>query len=99
MNEEFAILLFFFGISVTTNLALAIGAFRSARRVRRLENHMFAPAAGTASDDSRVERLEQAVDTIDARLDQLVRGQEFLSKLVSERRHAIAPREREVTPH
>ena len=34
MNEEFAILLFFFGISVTTNLALAVGAFRSARRVR-----------------------------------------------------------------
>lgn len=99
MNEEFAILLFFFGISVTTSLALAIGAFRSARRVRRLENHMFGAATGTPSDDARVERLEQAVDTIDARLDQLVRGQEFLSKLVSERRHAIAPREREVTPH
>jgi hypothetical protein len=99
MNEEFAILLFFFGISATTNLALAIGAFRAARRVRRLENHMFGPASGRAPDDARVERLEQAVDTIDARLDQLVRGQEFLSKLVSERRHAIAPREREVTPH
>ena len=99
MNEEFAVLLFFFGISVTTNLALAIGAFRSARRVRRLENHMFGPTSGAQPDDARVERLEQAVDTIDARLDQLVRGQEFLSKLVSERRHAIAPREREVTPH
>lgn len=95
MNEEFAVLLFFFGISVTTNLALAFGAFRSSRRARRLENHLF--AAGH-TDDSRVERLENAVDAIDVRLDQLTRGQEFLSKLVAERRHAIAPREREVTP-
>lgn len=97
MREEFAVLLFLFGISVTANVAFLIGAFRSARRLRRLESHLFPP--GTPSDDARVERLEQAVDTIDARLDQLARGQEFLSKLVSERRHAIAPREREVTPH
>ena len=96
MNEEFAILLFFFGISLTANLALAIGAFRSARRVRRLEHQLFATGP---TDDSRVERLEHAVDALDVRLDQLARGQEFLSKLVSERRHAIAPREREVTPH
>jgi hypothetical protein len=95
MNEEFAVLLFFFGISVTANLAFLIAAFRSARRLRRLENRLL----GTGpQDDARVERLEQAVDTMDARLDQLVRGQEFLSKLVSERRHAIAHREREVTP-
>jgi hypothetical protein len=95
MNEEFAILLFFFGISVTANLAFLIGAFRSARRLKRLENRLL----GTGpQDDARVERLEQAVDTMDARLDQLVRGQEFLSRLVSERRHVIARREREVTP-
>jgi hypothetical protein len=95
MNDEFAILLFFFGISLTANLALALGALRSARRVRRLENQLF---GGKPIDDSRTERLEGAVDAIEVRLDQLARGQEFLSTLVSERRHAIAPRERPVTP-
>lgn len=97
MREEFAVLLFFFGISATVNVALIIAAFRSARRLRRFENRLLSPAA--AVDDERVERLEQTVDTLDARLDQLARGQEFLSKLVSERRHAISAREREVTPH
>ena len=96
MEEEFAILLFFFGISLTANLAFLVGAFRSARRIRRLENRLFGTEGG---DEGRVERLEQAMDNLDARLDQLVRGQEFLSKLVSERRQAIALREREVTPH
>ena len=92
MNEDFAILLFFFGISVTANVALLIGAFISARRFRRLENRPLPPT------DDRVERLEQVVDTMDARLEQLVRGQEFLSQIVSERRHVIAPRERAATP-
>jgi len=96
MNEEFAVLLFFFGVSLTANIALAIGALRAARRTRRLENHVMSPAK---IDDARVQRLEQGLDTLDARLEQLARGQEFLSKLVSERRHAIAAREREVTPH
>ena len=96
MNEEFAVLLFFFGISLTVNVALAVGAFRSARRARRLENRLLAPQA---EDDTRVERLEQLTDALDVRLDQLARGQEFLSKLVSERRHALSVREREVTPH
>ena len=73
-------------------VALLIGAFFSARRFRRLENRTLPPG------DDRVERLEQVVDTMDARLDQLVRGQEFLSKIVSERRHVIAPRERAATP-
>lgn len=96
MREEFAVLLFFFGISVTANIALLIGVIRSARRVRRLENRMLPPQV---SDDARVDRVEQLVDALDVRLDHLARGQEFLSKLVSERRHAISAREREVTPH
>ncbi len=95
MNEEFAVLLFFFGISVTANVAFLFGAFRSARRLRRFENQLLTPAA---HDEGRVERLEQAVDTMDARIDQLIRGQEFLSRLVSEGRHSIAKRERHVTP-
>ena len=96
MQEEFAVLLFFFGISVTANIALAIGAFRSARRVRRLESRLL---NGTPTDDGRVERLETSMESLDNRLEQLARGQEFLSKLVSERRHLPATRGREVTPH
>ncbi len=96
MNEEFAVLLFFFGISVTVNLALAVGAFRSARRARRLENRLLANAP---ADDQRMDGLERAVETLDARLEQLARGQEFLSKLVSEKRRALSARERDVTPH
>jgi TolA-binding protein len=96
MQEEFAALLFFFGISLTANIALAIGAWRSARRVHRFENRLLGAAS---KDDGRVDRLEQTVDSLDGRLEQLARGQEFLSKLVSERRHLPAGRERGVTPH
>jgi hypothetical protein len=96
MNEEFAVLLFFFGISLTVNVALAIGAFRAARRTRRFENRLLSAAP---ADDPRVEHLEQAMETLDSRLEQLARGQEFLSKLVSEKRRALSAREREVTPH
>ncbi len=84
MREEFAMLLFFFGISLTANVALAIGAARSARRGRWLEDRLLRE---TPKHDGRVELLEQNVETLDTRLEQLARGQEFLSKLVSERRH------------
>lgn len=97
MNEDFAVLLFFFGISLTANLALLIGAIRSTRRATRLEHRLL--SGQPPADDARVERLEQMTDALDVRLDQLQRGQEFLSKLVSERRHALSAREREVTPH
>lgn len=96
MREEFAILLFFFGISATLNLALAVALFRAARHARRLEGKLL----GTApSDDPRMERLEQAMESLDVRVEHLARGQEFLSKLVSEKRRALSPRERVVTPH
>lgn len=95
MNEDFAVLLLFFGISVTINVALAISALLSARRARRLERVLSSQPV----DDTRIERLEQLTEALDVRLDQLARGQEFLSKLVSERRHALSAREREVTPH
>lgn len=98
MREEFAMLLFFFGISVTANVALAIAAFRSMRRVRRLEDRQFA-AAPVAAENDRLERLEGVVDALDDKLVQLGRGQEFLSKLVSERRRALGAAERQVTPH
>jgi len=96
MREEFAMLLFFFGVSVTANIALAIGAGRSARRGRRLEERLLREGP---KHDGRLELLEQTMETLDTRLEQLARGQEFLSKLVSERRHLPSARGREVTPH
>ena len=96
MREEFAMLLFFFGVSLTTNIALAISAGRSARRGRRLEDRLLREGP---KDDGRLELLEQTMETLDTRLQQLARGQEFLSKLVSERRHLPAARGREVTPN
>ena len=96
MREEFAMLLFFFGISLTANIAFAIGAGRSARRGRRLEERLLREGP---NHDGRLELLEQTMETLDTRLQQLARGQEFLSKLVSERRHLPAARGHEVTPH
>jgi hypothetical protein len=96
MDEEFAVLLFFFGISVTANIGLLIGLVRTGRLARRLENRLTGHAP---RDDGRVERLEHSVETLDARIEQLARGQEFLSKLLAERRHLPPSRARQVTPH
>jgi len=95
MDEEFAVLLFFFGIAVTANVGLLIGLVRTTRVARRLENRLTGQGP---RGDGRVERLEQAVETLDTRMEQLARGQEFLSKLLAERRH-LPSRAREVTPH
>jgi hypothetical protein len=97
VREDFAILLFFFGVSMTANVAFAIATFRAARRAQRLENRLLG-ARGPAEDD-RVERLEQTVESVDAKVGQLARGQEFLSKLLSERRRIPGAREHGVTPH
>ena len=101
MNEEFAVLLFFFGISLTANLGMLIGWIRSIRRVRRLEDHLFLPPQ-QGSEDRRVDRLEQVIDTLSGQMDQLANGQEFLNRVVAERlERQPRPHEREpeVTPH
>ncbi len=49
MNTDFAILLFWFGISATANLALGIAWFRTSRRLRRLET---SPGGGSETCDS-----------------------------------------------
>ena len=82
MNEDFAILLFFFGISVTANITLVVGWIRSSRRARRFERHVFdQPPA----DDGRTERAEHALDALSAQVDQLASGQEFLNRVIAER--------------
>lgn len=88
MNEEFAVLLFFFGISMTLNLALGVSWFRSSRRARRLEEQ----GQPRGLDDRRVERIEQAVDALAAQVDQIAGGQEFLNRVVAERQERRARR-------
>lgn len=97
MNKEFAVLLFFFGISLTANLGLAVSWFRSSRRTRRLEDRILAPPS---VDDRRIERIEQAVDGLATQVDQLANGQEFLNRVIGERaQRALAEPMHEDTPH
>jgi len=87
MHEDFAVLLFFFGISMTANVALLISAVRSAARARRLERSLL-PSSRT--DEERVERIEQAVDSLTAQVDQMASTQEFLNRLVTDRFEKLA---------
>jgi hypothetical protein len=94
MNEEFAVLLFFFGISLTVNVGLAISWFRSSRRTRRLEDRILAPPA---ADNRRIDRIEQAVDGLATQVDQLANAQEFLNRVVGKR--VLPEPAQEDTPH
>jgi hypothetical protein len=87
MNEDFAVLLFCFGISLTANVALLVGLLRSSLRARRWEK---AELPAPRSDDEHVERLERAVDALTSQVDQIASGQEFLSRLVAERLDKLA---------
>ena len=87
MNEDFAVLLFCFGISLTANVALLVGLLRSSLRARRWEKASL-PAPRT--DDEHVERLERAVDALTSQVDQIASSQEFLSRLVAERLDKLA---------
>jgi hypothetical protein len=80
MNDDFAFLLFFFGISVTANIALAAGLLASRRRVRRLEERLL-----NHDHDDRTDRLEQVVEGLTVQIDQITSAQEFLSRVITNR--------------
>jgi hypothetical protein len=80
MNDDFAVLLFFFGISVTANIALAAGLLGSRRRVRRLEERIL-----NHNHDDRTDRLEQVVEGLTVQIDQVTSAQEFLSRVITNR--------------
>jgi hypothetical protein len=84
VDEEFAILLFWLGVSLTANVALLVGWLRANRRTRRLENQLFAPPQANI-DDARVDQLERSMDQLSGQLDQIANGQEFLNRVMSER--------------
>jgi hypothetical protein len=102
MPEEFAILLFFFGIAATAAVGFAVGWLRAARRVKRLEEGQPVQKPAVA-DDGRLERLEQIVEGIASQVDQLQASQEFLSRLITTKPGKVwAPeleKGHEVTPH
>jgi hypothetical protein len=101
MNEDFAVLLFFFGIATTTAIGFAIAWVRASRRVRKLEEGRPAPVQ--AADDGRLDRLEQIVEGIASQVDQLQASQEFLSRLITSKPGKVWSPElekgREITPH
>ena len=69
-------------LSVTGTLAVtfAIGWFRASRRVRDLERQL----SGTAPDTT-VPQLEANIVALAEQVEQLASGQDFLSRLVTER--------------
>jgi len=85
MDKGEVVLIFFIGMSLTANVALAIAWIRSIRRAGELERRLFDPGPG-----DRPDRLEQVVDGLAAQVDQLVSGQEFLNRVVSERLDKVA---------
>jgi hypothetical protein len=94
MNDDFAVLLFFFGIAVTANIALVVGLLGSRRRVRRLEERIL-----NHNHDDRTDRLEQVVEGLTVQIDQITSAQEFLSRVITnrlEKPHGVVPKA--VTP-
>ena len=94
MNDDFAVLLFFFGISVTANIALAAALLSSRRRMRRLEERIL-----NHNHDDRTDRLEQVVEGLTVQIDQITSAQEFLSRVITnrlEKPHGVVPKA--VTP-
>lgn len=69
-------------LSVTSTLAVTfgIGWFRATRRVRELERHL-----NGAVPDTTLARLETDLATLSENVEQLASGQDFLSRLVTER--------------
>lgn len=80
MNDDFAFLLLFFGISITANVGLLVAWLGSKRRLRRLE------ARESGDDrDERAGRLEQIVEGLTVQIDQIASAQEFLSRVITNR--------------
>src|SRR6266568_6484261 len=96
MNDDFAFLLFFFGISATANIALAAGLLSSRRRVRRLEERIL-----NHNHDDRTDRLEQVVEGLTVQIDQITSAQEFLSRVITnrmEKPHGAQPPAPQISP-
>jgi hypothetical protein len=99
MNTEFAILLFWFGISVTANIGLTFAWLHARKRVRQLESR---PVDLSHLDDLGA-RVENSFDALTARMDDLVSSQDFMNRVLTDRLdrlgRALPAPEPHDTPH
>lgn len=80
MHEDF-LAIFWLGISVTLNIALAVAWFGARRRARRLETR---PVDLSKLDDL-ISRLEMSNDAIVGRLEDVAGGQDFMNRVLTDR--------------
>jgi hypothetical protein len=79
-------------ISCTLVVTFGIGWFRASRRVRELERQLDTGGSGAA-----VEELEASLAELSGQVEQLANGQDFLSRVLTERARSPRPQP-EVTP-
>ena len=92
MNTDFAILLAWFCTSATANGALGIALYRTSRRLRRLEER---PQEMSRLDDVAA-RVEQSVDALATRVEELAGAQEFMNRVLADRLEKLG---RVLPPH
>ena len=99
-REQTVIALFIFGVTLASAVGFAVAWFNANRRARRLEGRLMSGAQAT---EPRTEQLEQAIEALASQVDQLASGQEFLSRILSDRldkvARALPEAERAMTPH
>lgn len=81
MNEDFFLAIFWLGISVTVNIALALAWISARRRARRLETR----PVDLSQLDELLGRMDTSSDAIATRLDDLVSSQDFMNRVLIER--------------
>ena len=81
MNDDFAILLFFFGISVTTNCAFIVAWFLGRRRQRELDHR----EGDVGRLDDLAARVESSIDAVNVRLEEFASGQDFMNRVLTDR--------------
>src|SRR5256886_12065990 len=87
MNTDFAILLFWFGISVTANIGLTFAWFHMRKRVRQLESR---PVDLSQLDDLAA-RVQNSLDTLSAPMDHAGTTPDFPHRVPADHPHHLEP--------
>jgi hypothetical protein len=86
MDQDFYIVAFWLGISVTANIAFALAWFGARRRERRLEARSLEARPDDSSHlDDVLSRMAISNEAMVARLDDIVSGQEFMNRVLTDR--------------
>ena len=81
MNKDFAILLVLFGISATANIGFALTWLQTRKRLRAQEGR----TVDLTQLDDLVARVESSVDAVNARVEDLISGQDFMNRVLTDR--------------